>query len=375
MPGIAASSRRDRAVGGEHVHGSAETGAGDRLCMFCRNAYLGSARQLVEPSVERLHPEERNREDEHHAGARDEAGDRAPHHALRPAAPERVAALLGRPPRQRDAQPVDTRSHRGEQCRQERDRRQHRDANDHDRADGHRAQRVDVDCEERSEGNSHRSATEDDRGARARHCSLECLLRIRSFVQLTTEAAHDEERVVDCDADPDHRCHVRDVDRDLERPRERVDHRAAQEHRGEPECQRCGGGHKRSEPGEEDQQDEREPERLAARKLLLRDVLEVRPDRRLADHTRLSACRGLHERTAQVRRFVDRVGALADEREREEDRTASNKRARRANLRLRPDDALHRRDTRAGAGTGDEHRERRRDCVGPLGPERVRDLE
>ena len=201
------------------------------------------------------------------------------------------------------------------------------------------------------------------------------MIRIRSFVQLTTEAADDEQRVVDRDADPDHRRHVRDVDRDLERTRERVDHGAAQEHRGEPESKRRGRGHKRSETGEEDQEDEWKPERLAARKLFLRDVLEVRPDRRFADDTRLSACRGLHECVAQMRCFVDRVGTLSDVCHREEHRVRPNERAPGTNVWLRKYDPPYCRDARARVGTGDEHRERRRNCIGPVGLEGVRDLE
>ena len=76
------------------------------------------------------------------------------------------------------------------------------------------------------------------------------------------------------------------------------------------ERERRDRGDERAEAGEQDQQDEREPDRLAARELLLRDALEVRPDRRLADHARLCGRRRLHEQAAQVRRLVDRVRLL-----------------------------------------------------------------
>ena len=87
--------------------------------------------------------------------------------------------------------------------------------------------------------------------------------------ELAPVAADDEERVVDGDADPDHRGHVRDVDRQVRPAGEPVDRRAREEDGGEAERERRGGRDDRPEGGEEDQEDQGEAEQLPARELPL----------------------------------------------------------------------------------------------------------
>ena len=284
-PGTAATRRATacRVARDDDVHRRGEPRAGEGLSALGRDPDLGVARELVEPAVERLHGDERRRDRDQHAGAGGERDDRMAHDRTRPARPEHVASLLRRPPRQPDAQPVDPRAGRGEQRREQGRRREHGDADDDDRAERHRPQGGDVDGEQRGERHRDRRAAEDDGGAGARERAAECLLLGRSLAELAAEPADDEERVVDGDADPDHRRHVRDVHGDLERTGEPVDDGSREEDRRESERERRRGGRERAEGGEQDEEDEREAELLAARELVLRGFLEVRPDGRLAD--------------------------------------------------------------------------------------------
>src|SRR5207248_5898113 len=97
-----------------------------------------------------------------------------------------------------------------------------------------------------------------------------------------------------------------------------VDRSAGEDDGGEAEGERREGGDERAERAEEDDEDEREAGQLAARELALRNLCEVRPDRRLADYPRLRLGRRLDERVADARRDVDRVAARPDVRHREE---------------------------------------------------------
>ena len=137
--------------------------------MLGRDAHLGACRQLVEPAVERLHREERHCEHEHQPGAEREAHDGVPHHARRPPAPEGVAPGLGGTPRERQPQPVHPRTGGGQERGQKGRRREDRDADDDDRAERHRAQRVHIDHEKRCKRDRDGGSAEDDGGPRARH--------------------------------------------------------------------------------------------------------------------------------------------------------------------------------------------------------------
>ena len=155
-PGTAAS-RRASVCGSlrrQHVRRSAEARSGQLVCALGRNTHLGAAWKLVEPAVERLHPQERDGKHEHQARPGCEAEQRAAHHTR---APSRSRRRRSRPRvvrhGSRSRQAVDCRvPGRGEERRQERDRREHGDADDDDRTDGHRAQRIHVDREERRRG-------------------------------------------------------------------------------------------------------------------------------------------------------------------------------------------------------------------------------
>ena len=160
---------RLRVVQDDDVHRRGEPGPGERLGALGRDPDLGVARELVEPAVERLHGDERRSDREQHAGAGERAtttGWRMT--AIRPARPEHVAPLLGRPPRQPDAQPVDAVPLEESSAVSKRRRCEHGDADDDDRADRHRPEGGDVDREQRGERHRDRRAAEHDCGAGGR---------------------------------------------------------------------------------------------------------------------------------------------------------------------------------------------------------------
>ena len=173
----------------------------------------------------------------------------------------RVAALPG-PPREPNAEAL----HPGaEQRGKEGHGREHGDRDDDDRSDRHRADRVHVDHEEAGQRHGDGGAAEDDGRAGARERAAQGLPGRSAGPELTPVAADDEQGVVDRDADPDHRRHVRHVDRHLGRTREPVDDRPGEEDGGEADRERGERGDERPEAREQDDQDQRKARRLAAR--------------------------------------------------------------------------------------------------------------
>ena len=112
------------------------------------------------------------------------------------------------------------------QHRQQRRGREHRHGDDEDRAERHRAQRGGVDEPQAGERDDHGQAGEDDRDAGRRHRAAARALGRDAGLDLLAVAREHEERVVDRDADADHRGHVGHEDRHLHLAREHVDQRA-----------------------------------------------------------------------------------------------------------------------------------------------------
>ena len=143
--------------------------------------------------------------------------------------------------------------------------------------------------------------------------------------------------------------------------RQPVDDRAGEEDGGEPDRERGERGDERPEAREEDDQDQREARRLAARELVLRDLLEVRPDRGLADEARACLRRRLDERVAGAGGDVDRRAGRADVRDRQERGAAAREEVRPVGAEVRVARGCRANGGEAasdggGGAAGDEHR-------------------
>ena len=150
---------------------------------------------------------------------------------------------------------------------------------------------------------------EGDREAGGRERERPRLRRLAPGFALLAVAGEDEERVVDGDADPDHRSHVGDKDRGLQLQREEVDQRPGDEDTDEAERQRQSRRGEGAEDDEEDDRDDREPGPLGLGEIFLGDFLHPRPDRRLPDQIGRDAgvCRTRFQVFAQRRGGVDQL--------------------------------------------------------------------
>ena len=149
----------------------------------------------------------------------------------------------------------------GDQGGQQGGRGQDRDGDDGHRPERHRAQRLVVDHPEAGQRDDHGQAREGDREARRSRAPGRGPSGSRPARALLAVAGEDEERVVDGDADADHRGHVGDEDRGLHLQRDEVDQRAGDDHADEAERERQRGGGERAEDDEQDQGDDREAAR------------------------------------------------------------------------------------------------------------------
>ena len=202
------------------------------------------------------------------------------HHRRRQAMPEAQAGALA--VEERHAQRV----HPRPQHRQERGERGEAvddGERDHDRSrptDG--AEVPQTQEQHAEEADRHGEPGEQDRAAR-RGDGARQRLRRRARTNLLTEAAHDEERVVDRHAQADHADDVRRVDRhrDETGEEERAGHRAG--HRQAAHRQRQRGGDDRAEDEQEQQRDRGQDHRLDAAEVSARHLGEVVVERDVAD--------------------------------------------------------------------------------------------
>jgi len=151
--------------------------------------------------VEVAHREGHHREHDQ----RDEQEDhRARGHDPRPARPA-VRLAIAPAVRQRDAEALQARPQQREHRREERDRREHGDR-DHDRGGvPERGHERHVDDDQREQRDDHRAAREHDRAARGRHRARDRLRIAHPLAHLVAVAGDYEQRVVDPDAQADHR--------------------------------------------------------------------------------------------------------------------------------------------------------------------------
>ena len=227
----------------------------------------------------------------------------------RPQAPDDLARLRHAVAEQRD------------QRRQQRDRGQHGDRDDDDRPDRHRVSDLRVDQEQPGERDDDGHAGEHDGHPGRAHGRRARLPGVAAGPQLLAVAGEDEQRVVDRDADAEHRGHVRDEDRHLHRLREQVDDRARDRHGRDAERQRQRGGGQRAEDDEQDQQHDRQADELGLLEVALGELLHAGPQPALADdvdgHGGVLVADA--EVLAQLRGLVDRVVAARRHHERHDD--------------------------------------------------------
>ena len=330
-----------RAVGRDHLDRAERAGAGGLGGEVEAVARLVARVELGERAGAPVERQGGDRDDQHHGcrGAAEE--DRPAHHAGGPAVPERRPVVDRRPlwpqPAEPVADPADDAAalvraapEHLDQGRQQRDGRDHRDRDDQHRADRHRVHRLGVDEEEAGERDQHRHAGDDDRQAGGSHRDAERGVGIGASVYLLAVAGDDEQRVVDGDADAQHRGDVGDEDRHLELLGEEEHAGAGQDHGHEPEAQRQQRRGQRAEDGQQHDEHDREARTLGLLEVLLRHVLHARPQRLLADHVhRHGHVRGLGreaEVLAQLASGVDRlVGCAADRQGQQRDRLVARR--------------------------------------------------
>ena len=201
------------------------------------DARLVARRELAQRAVAEVQRERRDGERQQHRGGAGGGEHRAAHDPRGPALPEAdralgAAARRRRPSPRAASRPTARRARarrragRRHQRRQQRRGREHRHRDDEDRAERHRAQRGRVDEPQAGERDDHGHAGEGDREPGRRQRVARAASGSRPALDLLAVAGEHEQRVVDGDADADHRRHVGHEDRHLGRPREQVDQRA-----------------------------------------------------------------------------------------------------------------------------------------------------
>ena len=282
---------------------------------------LGRERDAAVVAGGQREPERGQREHDHQPAGGAEPQQRAAHDRGREAVPEAGHVLRGAPlehaPRDHP-QAVDAAAHHRQQRRQERRRRGDRHQRHEQAADAHRAHERQRHEHQQREPHRDDSAREQRRAARGRHRGAQRLVRVGGVGELLAVAEHDEHRVVDGDREADQRDDVGHVDRHLhhvgEDPHEPERH--GDRHGGE----RDGHGDSAQRPEHEHhhQQGDRHRDRLAAREVLVEDVLGVVVDRGVAGQIGLHAL-DVADRGAHLRRGPGRVLVLQRRRDLEVD--------------------------------------------------------
>ncbi len=219
-----------------------------------------------------------------------EADDRPPHDRGDDPPPEPALGPHRTPAEERDPQPLDPVAQEAEHGRQERQRRDHGDDADEDRARRQAAHdRVRHELEA-DHGQNERGAAEEHRTARRGPRRLDRVELLAPLGALLAEAAEDEERVVDTQRESHPEDHVRDEDREIEhlaeqrRQRQRHDDGENRQHEWDH-----AGDHGSEDEQEDDQGGRRAEEELALLQVLLRELGEVLVEGQLARHRRLDA--------------------------------------------------------------------------------------
>ena len=125
--------------------------------------------------------------------------------------------------------------------------------------------------QQREQGDDHGDAGEHDGAARRRHRARDRLAHVRAAVELVAVAEDDEERVVDADAEAEHRRQRRRHHRDVDEVAEQPDQPEAGDQRDDGGEDRHAGGDERAEGDREDHDAGGQADHLAAPRVLLRE--------------------------------------------------------------------------------------------------------
>ena len=222
------------------------------VCLVCMpRAGRASATRTATPAIER--------------------DERAAHDVAEDEAPDAGVALLAlEAPQQRQAAAVDAVAELGEHGGEHRQRAEHRDADDQDRADRHRAALGLADEEHAGERRHHGQAGDEHGVAAGRGGGLERGQLAGAAGPLLALALEVEERVVDGDGHADQ--HHQDLRALAGRDELARDGGEAEgrEHGGQAEQHRDAGGQQRAEGQQQDDQRDRDREELRLLEVRLR---------------------------------------------------------------------------------------------------------
>ena len=165
---------------GDEVVGAALGAGGGEV------AFVGESQPQVEG---------RRREREQQGRRADGVRHRVARHVIAPALPARAA---------RRGPPTDPRAGEREERREQRDRGQHHDQDDDRDADAGRGQERDAGDDQAEDRDDHRAAGEHDGAPRGRDRACRRLLDHQSLREVLAVAGHEQQGVVDADAEPDH---------------------------------------------------------------------------------------------------------------------------------------------------------------------------
>jgi hypothetical protein len=251
---------------------------------------LGGGRQHPGVDAAEGHPQERQPEGDQHRDDGERVRDRAPHHAAGQPRPAAVPGDRGRgapaqPPA--DRQRVHPGAEHGQQRRQQGQRGHHRDQHRGHPAEAHRAQEHLREDQQPGQRDRHREPGDRDGAPGGRHRADDRLLGVQAPGQLLPEAAHQEQAVVDGQAEAENGDHVDREDGHVGDVGEAAQGGEGAEDRGHPDGEGEAGGGDAAE--DHDQQDEQDRHRqgLGAGDVLADPLAVVAPDRGGAAHARL----------------------------------------------------------------------------------------
>ncbi len=200
----------------------------------------------------------------------------------------------------------------GEEGREERGGQEHRHCHDHEPTQPD-TPRFDERREEQGrESDDDREAGRHHRHTRGEHRVHGGLLAAHAAAQLLAEARHDEERIVDPDAQADHRRHVEHEDGHRRMAGEHADDREGDRDGQEAHDERQRGRHQRAEGEHQDDERERQQPQLSGAAVFGAHRANVEIERGTPGHVR-AVCRRIVKRAHRaVYRLPGRHHELSD---------------------------------------------------------------
>ena len=212
------------------------------------------------------HAESRQREGDEHAASDHREADGATAHGI---APARAHGRLLRAPPRADVQLVDARAHEREQCGEQCDRRCDGDRDGGGRAPREPGEEAEPHEQQAEQRDHHCDSCEDDRTAGRAHRFVDRVEHARPSRERSPVARDDEQRVVDSDADADHRGDLTGEVRRGDECRPQGDCRERDEDAGDRGCDRESHRDHRAERQQQDHDRSEEADELGCRQVAL----------------------------------------------------------------------------------------------------------